>query len=313
VNHALNISVSTHWNAYRHLSGHALIAEIAGLGFNCVELGYDTSPAIVPDIMAACRSEGVAIASVHAYCPIPTGAPHGHPELFLLADPDERGRTSAVKHMLDTVRFAAEAGASRVVVHAGRLDMPHITPELIDLAAAGRLFSDSFDKLKMKLIVRREKNVARYLEALERSIAELLPTLDETGVSLGLENLPSWETLPSEAELEGLFVKFASPRLGYWHDTGHAAIRQKLGFISQRRWLERLAPRLLGMHVHSLDPASWTDHVMPPRGEFDAAMLAPFALQAGLAVLEPAPGTPPDELRAARDFLASQWRGEIPA
>jgi sugar phosphate isomerase/epimerase len=196
-----------------------------------------------------------------------------------------------------------------VVAHAGRVNMTHITPDLVRMAEEGRQVSPRFDRLKVKLILRREKKAPSSMAALSASIEELLPVLNESRVSLALENLPSLEAVPSEPEMESLFEHFRTPALGYWHDTGHAVLRQRLGFAGQRQTLVRLGPRLLGMHVHGVTGFA-DDHVMPPRGELDMDMLAPFAKGCIPIVLEPAPGTPPEEIAAAAALLRSRWNSQ---
>jgi hypothetical protein len=47
---------------------------------------------------------------VHNFCPVPIGAPRGHPEIWTLAARDERERESAMHHTGRTIRFAAEVG-----------------------------------------------------------------------------------------------------------------------------------------------------------------------------------------------------------
>jgi cytochrome c len=47
------------------------------------------------------------------------------------------------------------------------------------------------------------------------------------------------------------------------------------GFINQERWLERLQPHLIGMHLHDVEPPA-KDHLMPPRGRINFARLKRF-------------------------------------
>jgi sugar phosphate isomerase/epimerase len=302
----MKLALSTHWNAFRHASGEAMVQEILDLGFNFIELGYDLRPDLVPGVMAALRSGALAVSSVHAFCPVPTGVPQGHPELFALTETDRGARESAIRHMQDTIRFAAGVGAATVVAHAGRVDIGNITSDLIRLAEEGRQFSSRFDRLKVKLILRREKKAGACVEALRASVEALLPLLDECGVNLALENLPSLESVPSEHEMEELLARFDTPRFGYWHDTGHALVRQRLGFAAQRHTLQQFRSRMLGMHAHSVAGFA-NDHLMPPGGELDTDMLAPFAAKGTPVVLEPAPGTPPDEVAAGARILREKW------
>ena len=300
------ISLSTRWNAYRHGSGQAMIEEILELGVQHVELGYDLTLDLSMGVKEAVSNGAIVVDSVHNFCPVPTGAPMGHPELFYLCALDRRSRESAVRNTVKTIEFAAEVGARVVVAHAGRIYLGGLTQKLITLCEADKQYSPRYDKLKLKLLMKRERKVAKYIEALYLSLEELLPALDKADVCLALENLPSWETVPNEVEMETLCGHFDSPRIGYWHDLGHGQVRQNLGFISQRRWVERLAPYLKGMHVHSVEPPAF-DHLMPPRGALDFEGFRTLAWNAGLAVMEPAPGTPECEVRRGIQMIEDAW------
>ena len=43
-------------------------------------------------LRAMVEQKAVRVVSVHNFCPVPIGAPRGHPELFTFADPDDRVR-----------------------------------------------------------------------------------------------------------------------------------------------------------------------------------------------------------------------------
>jgi len=302
----MKLALSTRWNAFRHASGEAMIEEIRELGFAAVELGYDLRQDLVPGVMAALRAGGVTVSSVHAFCPVPIGAPQGHPELFLLTEPDAAARSRAVKHIQDTIRFASAVGATAIVAHAGRVDMGDITSDLIRLAEEGKQFSPRFDNLKVKLILRREKKAPAFIKALGESIEALIPLLDECGVGLALENLPSLESVPTEHEMAELLRRFDSPRFGYWHDSGHSIVRQHLGCATQLHTLRNLGERMLGMHVHGVAGFA-ADHLMPPRGQLDIGMLLRHTREGTPLVLEPAPGTPADEVAAAAAAVRAEW------
>lgn len=47
------------------------------LGFDALELSFRTQPEHLPGIRS--RLDGMPVDSVHAYCPVPLGAPSGHP------------------------------------------------------------------------------------------------------------------------------------------------------------------------------------------------------------------------------------------
>ncbi len=296
-------ALSTRWNARRHTDGAALTAEIREAGYEALELSYDLTRDLVPGIRAGVERGDVRVVSVHNYCPVPMGVPRGHPELFTFADPDPRRHAKAIEATAATVRFAAELGARVVVVHAGYVRMRAGTPRLNALIRAGREGDRAFERARARLDRRRERHAPRALERVRAGLEALAPLLDETGVKIGLENLPFWEAVPSEIETLGLVETLGAERVGYWHDIGHGHLREGLGFIHHARLFERLAPCTLGLHIHDARRPD-EDHLLPGEGEVDFAALAPV-LGGGdwLRVVEPRRDAAPEALRAAREQL----------
>ena len=149
----MNFSLSTRWNAYRHENGEAMVDEIIKLGFNRLELGYDLRIELVPGVKQRIASGEITCPSVHNYCPVPIGAPRGHPELFSLRSLDDRERDSAVRYTGNTIDFAAEIGAKAVVVHAGNVKMKPRTRKLISMIEAGKQHTPKFEKIDRKSVV----------------------------------------------------------------------------------------------------------------------------------------------------------------
>ena len=283
-----------------------MVEEILGLGFDHLELGYDLRMDLVPGLHKMVREGAVKVDSVHNFCPVPIGAPQGHPELFTLASADRKIREGAIHHTSKTIRFAADIGAKVVIVHAGHVEMSRRSAELQALCEQGEQFSARYDKIKLKLQLTREKKVGKHLDYLRQGIEQLIPVIAETRVQMALENLPLWEALPSELEMEELCRQYAPHGLRYWHDIGHGQIRQNLGLINQERWLERLRPYLAGMHIHDvIAPAM--DHLAPSQGQVDFAALKKFAKGNRIRVIEPAFQTPGEMLVEALRFLRRVW------
>jgi sugar phosphate isomerase/epimerase len=283
-----------------------MLQEILDLGFSRVELGYDVTIDLVPGIRSMVEDGSVVVDSVHNFCPVPVGAPQGHPELFHLASLDGRERDAAIRHTLNSVELAAELAARVVVVHAGNVAMRRLTGKLLERAGKGERHSARYERIKMKLLARRARRAQRHIDALSSALDTLLPRVEALGVRVAIENLPSWESLPAETEMLALLERFPTPALAYWHDIGHAQVRENLGFISAEHWLTRLAPRLAGFHIHDVVfPAH--DHLMPPLGGIDFAPFKKFLKSGTVAVLEPAPATPEEEMREGVRSLRAAW------
>jgi len=284
-----------------------MLEEIIELGFRRVELGYDLTLDLVPGVLSLARDGTIRVESLHNFCPVPVGAPQPHPELYLLAAADPGARESAIQHTLKTIEFAAQTGARCVVAHGGYVDVRRRTRDLIRLCEKGKRYDSRFEKAKVQLMMQRDRSASRFLDALSQSLEQLQPALREAGVALALENLPAWEAVPSETEALALCERFGRETICYWHDFGHGLIRQELGFIGHRRWLEKLAPWVGGYHIHDAASAS-ADHLMPPAGKIDFADLKPFVRNDVPLVLEPAPGTPADEVRRGAEFIRDAWQ-----
>ena len=113
------------------------------------------------------------VTSVHAYCPVPIGAPSGHPELYQLCSNDPNERALARMLLEKTFACAAELGAKVVVFHAG-------------YAAMTTLFGNLFTTAR-KLRVKRGRKL---LDVFRGEFEKIRPSLEQKGLTLALENLP---------------------------------------------------------------------------------------------------------------------------
>ncbi len=300
------LALSTRWNASRHVSGESMIEEILALGLNRLELGYDLRAELIPGVQAMVAAKAVRVDSVHCFCPVPVGAPRPHPELYSPSALDRREREYAVTHISRTLRFAAEVGATVAVCHSGNVDMTNHTFDLLRMAARGEQFTEAYESLKLKAQILRDKKAPRQIRFLTESLDALLPVIRETGVRLALENLPTWEAIPTELEAENLMQRYHAGGVRLWWDIGHAQIRENTGFVNTSRWRQRLFKWIAGCHIHDV-AAPGQDHLMPPTGQVDFAALSDFARPGLVRVLEPAPQTDPALIVRAIDFLRETW------
>jgi sugar phosphate isomerase/epimerase len=283
-----------------------MLEEVLALGLERAELGYDLRAELIPGVKTMIESGAIRVDSVHNFCPVPVGAPRPHPELYTPASPDRREREGAVRHISKTLRFAAEVGAKVAVCHSGNVDMPHYTMDLLRMASKGQQFTQPYESLKLKCQLVRDKRAPKQIDYLIDSLQQLVPVIEETGVQIALENLPTWEAIPTELEGEKLMKQFHAQGIRLWWDMGHAQIRENLGFINSSRWLRRLAPMIAGMHIHDVEPPG-RDHIMPPRGQLDFKALSDLAEMDMVRVLEPAPGTDSDHIVRAIEYLRETW------
>jgi len=106
-----------------------------------------------------------------------------------------------------------------------------------------------------------------------------------------------------------LLLEFNRPTIGYWHDCGHAQIKQNLGFIDHRMHLETMAPRLLGFHVHDvIFPGR--DHAAPGTGCVDFVALQPMIKPEHIKVFEFSPRLSTEEAAGGVAFVKGIWGPE---
>ena len=310
----MKFSLSTNWNAQRHEDGEKLVDEIVALGFGALELGYHMTEELAVGVRRRVQAGEVAVGSVHAYCPVPIGAPHGYPELYLLASLDEDERAMAAILIGKTLTFASSMGASAVVLHAGRIFLNSLfgnlhTQTLVDaLEKEGSLEAERYQRILTKARRRRAARVRKYFDGFCFSLDTLLPKFEKAGVMLCLENLPSIEAFPDEREMLMLKERFDTPALAYWHDMGHGQCRENVGWSPHVETARALLPYTRGIHIHDALPLL-NDHLPPGKGEIDFEAFSFYGADGVIKVFEPGPSVTGSELTEALRFVEKAWSG----
>jgi len=309
----MRIALSTNWNASRHEQGEALVDEILALGFDALELGYHTTEALAAGVRRRVAAGAVAVDSVHAYCPVPIGAPHGYPELYLLASLDEDERAMAAILLGRTLSFAESMGARAVVLHAGRVFLKSLfgelhTQTLVDALEEEEGATDAprYQRLLAKALRRRAARVGKYFDGFCLSLDALLPKFEKAGVTLCLENLPSIEAFPDEREMAMLKRRFDTPALAYWHDMGHGQVRENMGWIRHADAARELLPFTRGIHIHDALPLT-NDHLPAGQGMIDFGAFGFYGSDAIIKVFEPAQQVTRKELGEALRHVRQTW------
>ena len=301
----MDFALSTNWNSHRHVSGEALVDEILSLGFDSLEVGYNYPAGLVEGLMSRLQSGAICAGSVHAFTPVPIGAPSGHPELFLMADLDEDLRRLAVFHMRATLNFAQTVGARAVVAHAGRVPIGGYWERHSRYHAADNIDNWRYRWNRKRMLRVRQRQIDRHLNALRRSLDVLIPEFAQAGVVLALENLPSWDALPHADEIRQLAVEYGRS-LRCWHDIGHGQIMENCGLCPHRETIWQLRDLVAGTHIHDVRGAL-QDHQAPGHGGIDFSGFGFLADHHILHVLEPAPAVTAEDLKAGLLLLRQTW------
>jgi sugar phosphate isomerase/epimerase len=109
--------------------------------------------------------------------------------------------------------------------------------------------------------------------------------------------------IPSADEAVSLLRDYAPEEAGYWHDTGHAEIWSRLGFLPHLRWFELLGDRLIGAHLH--DVRDLRDHRSPGNGTLDWSMIRATLPHSAARTCEIDQHEPEDSLANAVRLLRS--------
>jgi sugar phosphate isomerase/epimerase len=191
-------------------------------------------------------ARGVSVSSVHG----PTAC-------HVLGAPDDAWRQEAVAVLADHMRFTAAIGAPDVVVHP--VPDPVRVSDADHPAVPGRI-----------------------RDAILRSLDELLPVTEETGVRMLLENLPYRCAFPFLAmrELRPLVDGYLEAQVGLVVDTGHA---QVIGNDPVEE-IRVAGHRLRGIHLQDAERNAIEDrHWVPTHGDLDWGAIVSALLEVSYA------------------------------
>lgn len=299
-------SLSTCWNSHRHTDGRAMLREIRELGFAAVELSHGIRISLVEGILQAVDAGEIRISSLHNFCPLPMGVSHPSPNLFQFSAEAPREREMALKCSLKTLDFAVRVKAPLVVLHLGSVEMRDYTKKLKGMIAAGRKESAKYEAMATDAAERREARKEKFVERAYETLRKIIPEAEARGLKLGIENREALEEIPFDSDFIFFFNEFKSQAVTYWHDTGHAQIKENLGFIRHAMHLESLGDRLAGFHIHDVQ-APCRDHCAPGSGMIDFTALRPFVKQGHLRVFEFSPTLTVDEVRSGAEHVKRIW------
>ena len=283
-----------------------MLLEIRELGFEYAELSHGTRLALVPGILDSVKAGEIKISTLHNFCPLPMGIERSAPNLYEFTSDKPRDRELALKYTLKTFDFAERVHAPMIVLHLGSMDLKDYGGKLEGLLEDGQRNTPKYEKLLAEAMAKREAKKKPYMDRLYEMLRLLVPEAEKRGLKLGCECREAVQEIPLEADFATLFKDFPSSAVTYWHDTGHAQIKENLGFIQHAAHLGSLASRLGGFHIHDVQmPAK--DHCAPGTGIIDYAALKPFVKPEHIKVFELSPSMPVEAVKAGIAHLKGIW------
>lgn len=295
-----DISLSTMWGIKKFAEMGDFMTAAARLGLSGVELNHQVTPAMLDGL----DLRQYPIRSIHEPCPAAVPADVLKKQDRLISSPDEERRREGVNSIRWSIDLARALHIRSVVVHAGMVQFdPSLEKRLVALFDAGKANTPEYLEVKDRMEEARRKMAGPYLEAVQKSLAELLEYAGAMGVRLGLENRYHYFDIPSQEELALLLGLADMDRLGFIYDTGHAHAMESLGFYLHEDWLKRFAERMLGTHLH--DAIGTQDHLAPGLGEIDFEMAAKYLPEAAFRTLEVQPHNSNEQIKDGLKILAN--------
>lgn len=282
-----------------------MLFEIRRLGFASCELSHGIKISLVEGIQAALKAGEIRVTSLHNFCPLPLGVMHAAPNYYLLSSPHAREWEKAITQTKKTIEFAAQCGAGVVVMHLGIVPMRRYTEKLMKMCAKGKQMLPRYARKRFKAGVVRERKKEPHWKQTLLAMDRLVEFAKQAKVRLGIENRLLLEEIPNELELSELLKRY-DDTVGYWHDTGHAHVRETLGAASQEQLLDLAGDRLLGFHIHDVAPVA-EDHRPPGFGEVLFERMRRFARPGVIKVLEFHPKWRSEDVMAGAHHIQKLW------
>ena len=257
-----------------------------------------------PEMLEKLAQGPLPILSLHN--PIPNGrSSFGMSSYDLnLCSLDEAERVEAVRFARETIEHAARLGAQVIVLHMGHVPIKKETERRIQvLWHEGKMGSPEYIEIQKRIPDMRARSAANHLERALVTVRELEGVARDRGVRLGIETRHNLHELPNVDEM-AVMLSAADPNVvGYWHDTGHAATHEQLGFTTHEEWLVRHGHRMIGIHLH--DITDERDHQCPGSGRLDWGLVARYVPESALRVCEIGEWNGPECLKACPAFLVN--------
>ena len=210
---------------------------------------------------------------------------------------------------MKTLDFAASVGAKKVILHSGSTSFFWFDPETkLEKIKADRKPADfvndpAYQQALAKGLDRMSAKSGPFMERLRESFTKLIPEAKKRGLQLCVENREGFTELPLDIEMAPFVQSLPEPdTIGYWHDTGHAQVKQEEGVALHRDLLERNAGRHFGFHLHDVSEEG-RDHQEIGTGKIDWEMVRSFIRPHHLLVLEMSPRLRTEQVERSRDFV----------
>jgi sugar phosphate isomerase/epimerase len=299
------IGLSTVWTSRDAQSGEELLVPILDLGFKGVELEYRITRRLYQEALTLIRRNAIQVLSIHNYFPVPDilTAEQAGGDCFSLSALDQEERERGISYTARTLESAHELETRAVVLYLGRVETP-LPKNGLQRLYPDEKWNDEGPRLLQQEVEERDRCRAPHLDALLFSVEKLIRRAEQLGVTMGIENRYYVQEMPDKEEIGIILDHFRGGPIGYWHDTGHAAVFEHLGIVRHEELLRLYSPHLIGVHLH--DAAGIKNHMPPGQGEIDFAMVKKYLPDEAIKIMEICPEATGDEVLDGRAYLKAK-------
>jgi sugar phosphate isomerase/epimerase len=298
-------AISTAWNYRNESNIKEILTQIRQAGFSAIEIGYNFTPDRLEELISLLPAFDIKIVSIHSFCPLPPKPQFKRhlSDYYRISSLDEEERKKAVEYIKRTIDTAKKVSAEAVIIHAGKVELDeNYGSRLIQLFNENKSNSRDYNDLKEEFFRLRKTRSSPYLEAVIKSLKEILPYALENNIKIGLEPRYYPEEIPNFEEIKYLLENFENKGLYYWHDVGHAEVNERLGIMLHSAFLQEFSKYMIGIHLH--DIRGLEDHFAPFSGDFDFSKIFPFLSNRIIRVLEVHPKVSTTQIKEALDKLS---------
>jgi sugar phosphate isomerase/epimerase len=284
-NRPTNASLSTMWalENYPNLNDYFEVSK--HLGFQKIELNHQINSTMLSQVNLA----HYQFSSIHEPCPADISTKDLVDRDWLISSVDENSRKLGIDTVKKSIDLAHKLGAPVVVIHCGTVPSKiNYENKIRTLFRAGKTELEEYLQIKSQLIDTRQELINPRLQAVKKSLYELLEHGSRLKIRLGLENRYHYMDIPSIDEMDELLSLADSSQLGFIYDVGHAQALDRLGFYSHEGWLKRYSLRMFGTHLH--DVIGVIDHYAPGLGDINFAKIAKYLPKDAFRTFELLPG-----------------------
>ncbi len=295
------IGISTSWLSSKVDEPSQIIAQIAAVGAEAIELEYRISSLAYSKIVPLLEKYQMTVLSVHNFFPIPPMLNRGSGDAFLFTSDDKEERDLAVEYTKTTVQQASELEARVAILHLGGIPLKTDLDRLYEFYDQGQYESEEAILLKKHLTEERKDKARVYLDRVLLCLDRLLPLAEKLEVTIGIENRYHYHEIPSYHELGQIFKEFKGAPIAYWHDVGHAHNLESLGLGGDQGFLDTYAAEMAGIHLH--DAKGREDHFAPGSGDLEFSQIKPHLRPWTIKIIEVHSKVSSNQLSRSLKFL----------